>query len=38
MKSSRRLYLIGQMEFDAQGLIKPIRITFDGVERCPLEP
>jgi len=25
------------MEFDAEGKIKPVKITFDGVEAAPIE-
>lgn len=33
---NRRVTCIDRMEFDAQGLIRPVTITFEGVERRPL--
>ncbi|QDU56038.1 glycoside hydrolase family 43 protein [Aeoliella mucimassa] len=34
---NHRVTCIDRMEFDDQGLIKPIKITFDGVEPRPLD-
>jgi hypothetical protein len=32
-----RVVCIERLEFDDQGLIKPVRITFEGVERAGLQ-
>lgn len=32
-----RVVCIEKMEFDAEGKIKPVKITFDGVEAAPIE-
>lgn len=34
---NHRVTCIDRMEFDEQGFIKPVKITFEGVERRPLE-
>jgi beta-xylosidase len=34
---NHRVVCIDRMEFDGQGLIKPVRITFEGVEASPLK-
>jgi beta-xylosidase len=34
---NHRVTCIDRMEFDDQGLIKPVKITFDGVDRRPLK-
>jgi lysophospholipase L1-like esterase len=34
---NHRVTCIDRMEFDAQGLIKPVKITFEGVKRHPLK-
>ena len=36
-EANHRVTCIERMEFDEAGLIRPITITFDGVERMPLE-
>jgi len=36
--ANHRVTCIDRMEFDAQGLIKPVRITLEGVGPRPLEP
>jgi beta-xylosidase len=33
---NHRVTCIDRMEFDGQGLIRPVKITFEGVERRPL--
>jgi hypothetical protein len=33
---NHRVVCIDRMEFDAQGFIKPVKITFEGVERVKL--
>jgi hypothetical protein len=33
---NHRVVCIDRMEFDGQGLIKPVRITFEGVTASPL--
>lgn len=36
-EGNHRVTCIDRMEFDAQGRIKPVQITFEGVERRPLK-
>jgi len=36
--ANHRVTCIDRMEFDAQGLIKPVRITLEGVGPRPLDP
>ena len=36
--ANHRVTCIDRMEFDADGKIKPVRITFEGVEARPLKP
>ena len=33
---NHRVVCIDRMEFDDDGLIKPVKITFDGVEKLPV--
>jgi len=35
---NHRVTCIDHMEFDAQGLIKPVKITFEGVARVKITP
>ncbi|MCP5521012.1 MAG: family 43 glycosylhydrolase [Verrucomicrobiales bacterium] len=35
--ANHRVTCIDRMEFDDEGLIKPVKITFEGVERRPLQ-